>query len=610
MSSPMSSPKTLRLAAMVMACLFATQPHAQQADLSDVPLANSPSDTVLPNLMYILDDSGSMAWDYMPDNIHSLSSGTDINNCKNFSTTATSSFSRVQCANSSVSTIAEAPYYAAGFNQVYYNPNITYSAGVDSTGTSMGDQPLASAMFDRYLNTSTKDLATKYQEYVYCNTNSPTAGDLINPLICKRNGIQNVSVLVPYFMYWGNAGANIAFPVATGTGATSFIYKKSINTNPYYFNIAAHEFCSDSNLTTCALATAAGAAPAGFSIPAPIRYCKTLADAQATTAITGTSGSPATPRCRKKFDVSNYLYPRYGRFSRVDIVGTTPVYVKGPASTRTDCLLPATCTYAEEAKNFANWFTYYRTRLAMMKTATGRAFLPIDDRYRVGFITINPNSPVTASKFLKVSKFDAAQRLSWYTKLYAQSTNGSTPLREALSRVGRYYANKTTGINSGMADDPITYSCQQNFALLTTDGYWNSNSGDDLAGSAVGNQDNNNTGFTTRAVGAYDGAVSGASDTLGDVAAYYYKNDLRTAGAASIITNNVPTTAKDTAAHQHMVTFTLGLGIQGLMDYTQDYETNVTSDYAKIKAGGTGTCSWTSGVCNWPLPAQNAPSAI
>ncbi len=605
MSRPMSSSSTLRFAAIAMACLFATQPNAQLADLADLPLANSPSDTVLPNLMYVLDDSGSMAWDYMPDNVLNLSSGTSINNCKAFSDRTTGSFSAVQCDN------GQPPYYGAAFNQVYYNPNITYAAGVDSAGVSMGDQAITSAMMDRYLNTSTKNLTNTYQEFVYCNTNSPSSADLTNPLICKRNGKDNVSALIPYFLYWGNSGLNVGFPQATGVALTSFIYRKTLSTAPYYFNIAAHEYCSDNNLTTCALATASGGAPAGFAVPAPVRYCKTLADAQATTAITGSTGSPATPRCRKKFDVSNYLYPRYGRFSRVDIVPTTLSYPKDPAtSRRTDCAAAASCTYAEEAKNFANWFSYYRTRLAMMKTATGRAFLPIDDRYRVGFITINPNNPVTASKFLKVSKFDSGQRSNWYTKLYAQSTNGSTPLREALSRVGRYYGNKTTGINDGMADDPITYSCQQNFTLLTTDGYWNSNAGQNLTGGGVGNQDNVNSGYTKRSDGAFDGAITGASDTLADVAAYYYKNDLRTVGAASIITNNVPTTLKDTNNQQHMVTFTLGLGIQGLMDYAADYETNASSDFARIKAGGTGTCSWTTGVCNWPLPAQNSPSAI
>ncbi|MBL0122704.1 MAG: hypothetical protein IPP88_08205 [Betaproteobacteria bacterium] len=137
MSSAMTSPKFLPLAALVVACLFATQSSAQLADLSDVPLASAPSTTVLPNLMYILDDSGSMAWDYMPDNIYSLSSGTNINNCKAYSGSASSTFSRIQCNN------GEPPYYASAFNQVYYNPNITYAAGIDSAGTSLGIRPLA-----------------------------------------------------------------------------------------------------------------------------------------------------------------------------------------------------------------------------------------------------------------------------------------------------------------------------------------------------------------------------------------------------------------------------------------------------------------------------------
>ena len=157
----------------------------------------------------------------------------------------------------------------------------------------------------------------------------------------------------------------------------------------------------------------------------------------------------------------------------MDIVATTADLPEGPDSVRTDCAAAASCTYAEEIQNFANWWTYYRTRMALMKTATGRAFLPIDDRFRIGFITINPNSPVTADKFIGAAKYDATQKEAWYDLLYQQDTNGSTPNRTALHRVGRYYAGTTDGINDGMTPDPVEYSCQQNFALLTTDGYWN-----------------------------------------------------------------------------------------------------------------------------------------
>ena len=42
--------------------------------------------------------------------------------------------------------------------------------------------------------------------------------------------------------------------------------------------------------------------------------------------------------------------------------------------------------------NYANWFAYYRTRMLSMKTAAGLAFSPIDSRYRVGYLTINPTA--------------------------------------------------------------------------------------------------------------------------------------------------------------------------------------------------------------------------
>ena len=59
-----------------------------------------------------------------------------------------------------------------------------------------------------------------------------------------------------------------------------------------------------------------------------------------------------------------------------------------------------------------------------------------------------------------------------------------------------------------------------------------------------------------------------------------------------------------------MVTFTLGLGLEGLMDYIPDYETSLTGDFAKIKAGTAAACSWTAGVCDWPVPVLNEPGTL
>ena len=301
-----------------------------------------------------------------------------------------------------------------------------------------------------------------------------------------------------------------------------------------------------------------------------------------------------------------------GRFSRTDITPAVNTYPK--AGGRIDCL-SSTCSYAEEMTNFANWYTYYRSRLKMMKTAAGRAFGSIDDTYRVGFITINPGNPVSSTKYLRVSDFTGGatgHKRAWYSKFYSQSAANFTPLREALSRVGWMFAGKlNNGLTTGIpaTDDPMTASCQPNFAILSTDGYWNKEGGKDLSGTDMGNHDNVDSGYSTRASGAFDGAllsgtaasetVTGGAGTLADVAMYYYKTDLRTA-PSPFATNNVPVTNKDTNAAQHMVTFTVGLGLDGELTYRSDYETASTGDFASIKAG----------LKNWPSPRGDTPSAL
>src|SRR5450755_542969 len=134
---------------------------------------------------------------------------------------------------------------------------------------------------------------------------------------------------------------------------------------------------------------------------------------------------------------------------------------------------------ATDQSNFAVWYSYYRTRLALVKSAASLAFSPLNDSKRVGFITVQPkDSPVSASinaiRYLSITDFDVPQKQAWYSKLFSQSAGGASPAREGLARVGRYYAGKTDGINHGMdGPDPLQYSCVQNFTIMTTDGYWN-----------------------------------------------------------------------------------------------------------------------------------------
>jgi len=135
---------------------------------------------------------------------------------------------------------------------------------------------------------------------------------------------------------------------------------------------------------------------------------------------------------------------------------------------------PGVATGSAAAKtNYANWYSYYRKRAYMMKAATAEAFSSLSDQYRVGLFFIaskesgasgsasNPNSD------LLVADFTGSHRIDFFTRLLENRSAGWTPLRGALARAGRMYAGKISGW------DPVQYSCQQNFAILSTDGYWN-----------------------------------------------------------------------------------------------------------------------------------------
>ena len=291
--------------------------------------------------------------------------------------------------------------------------------------------------------------------------------------------------------------------------------------------------------------------------------------------------------------------PAVNTFNRVDIEPTTLSYPK--AASRTDCA-GTTCTYDEEMTNFANWYSYYRTRMQMMKTSTSHAFKTIDTRFRVGFITIN--SPSSGVNYLPIAQFDGTQKNSWYASLVAAVPGSSTPLRQALSTTGRIFAGKTPVGSS----DPVQYSCQQNFALLTTDGYWNTGNGVEINGTTtMGNYDG---GTTPRPL--YEGPTA-TSNTLADVAKYYYDTDLRTSALGNctgstrpngttgdVCDNNVFVTSTDNNSKQHMTTFTLGLGVDATLTYTSDYKTAEEGDFYEIKQG----------TRNWPVPAADTQTAV
>lgn len=245
-------------------------------------------------------------------------------------------------------------------------------------------------------------------------------------------------------------------------------------------------------------------------------------------------------------------------------------------SARTDCFL-VICNYAEEMENYANWYTYYRTRMQMMKTSTSLAFQDVGDDFRMGFMTIN------AHEALAFADFSGSDKAKWYETLFDVGPGGLTPLRRALANAGRLYADKYT--QGGVFSDPVQYECQNNFTLLTTDGKWNGATGPKVDDSAMSDQDSDES-----EKGKYQGSNK-SSYTLADVAKYYRDTDLRTdafGNCEGALGSGVCETAGTTPApnqKQSMVTFTLGLGVDGTLAYDVNYGPTVPGDFKEIYDG-------------------------
>ncbi|MGP8323536.1 MAG: PilC/PilY family type IV pilus protein, partial [Methanosarcinaceae archaeon] len=212
-------------------------------------------------------------------------------------------------------------------------------------------------------------------------------------------------------------------------------------------------------------------------------------------------------------------------------------------------------TYAQERQNFANWYSFYRKREYTAKAAVGKV---IDDMegVQIGIKCINDDVVQTVLP-VKVdqegSLLDDSDTL--LTLLYSINSGGGTILRRGLEAVGRYF-DADDGETGGLGDTPYVSSaggeCQQAFAIVMTDGYY---TGGDPLGTIDNADGDDNSDFDG---GAYADTVS---NTLADVAMYYYERDL-----SSSLDNLVPAGGGDTARHQHMVTYTISFGVFGTID--------------------------------------------
>jgi type IV pilus assembly protein PilY1 len=314
-----------------------------------------------------------------------------------------------------------------------------------------------------------------------------------------------------------------------------------------------------------------------------------------------------------------------GNFTKVEIKSSVATYFR--AASRSDCsgaVGADGCTYAEERQNFANWLQYYRNRRLMAKGGVAAAFAKQGTNVRVGYTEISNDSD---TPLLGIRQFTGADRTSFFTTMYGAGGLGTTPLRRAMDRVGRYFSS--TGVNNPWAQTPGTttgteYSCRRSFHILSTDGYWTDGGGEDAVNSSVRANNDSYLGSTPAkpdgttytygngitptadplvgrfTVDPFKDGNSVSSNTLADVAAYYWKNDLRTD-----IPNRVPPSTRDPAFWQHLTTYTVGLGINGTGLVTKASDGSI-ADLTTPSSRDALVASKTA--LNWTVPVGNGPT--
>lgn len=281
-----------------------------------------------------------------------------------------------------------------------------------------------------------------------------------------------------------------------------------------------------------------------------------------------------------------------------------------------DAALPSTLvTYAKpsdtsafvlERQNFADWYSYYRTRQLAATSAESLAIEKMSN-VEVGIRTINYSSSYGISQSalpVKVwGRRDKTPYLYYLLYSFKQGSYG-TPLRSGLHQVARYFdatdglsgdvkdtmgqsglvkSDYTCGTGNSDSDDYLSPfakdpsdncaekngdRCKKTIAVLVTDGYWNGSYSDGIPALTL------EPGHPTELLEFWD-------DSLAKTAYYYrFKNDMMDDSEGD---------------EQFMITYGVSFGLNG---------TNVYNEDAKCSILDGSECP------TWPAPSANNATTI
>jgi type IV pilus assembly protein PilY1 len=523
---------------------------AWSLDLANQPLFLTVG--VKPNIFFVLDDSGSMDWDVLLStearSLHPSLADSDAYPGRYFFDGDSSAFSSRESW--PISNDQGALENCAGYNVLAYNPDVTYRPwkGSDEDGNTYWNRTLTTACYDPY---DTDSCLPSHPDYV----------DLRDQV---------------YFVWNDTDGA--------GDGSGLGVYEAGECLTPYS---RFAELSSGDQIT-----------PALCSQD-PALNCVAAEDAGAPTGVDGQT-------------------------------------------------------------NFANWYTYYRKREYVLKRAASEVIATSGFRMGISWLNDWINDPTRdpptetapdasappappagpghdvfkstairdmtgATSDICTGKTDKdclldrlleTDSLCLYRDPFIDDNCPRTPLRRALDEAGKYFsidgrheylpATETTPI----LPEAEGGSCQQNFAILISDGFWNQSGpvpasrgdadsvnpsqygGGTHADAAVGSAPNCTRPAHNRVFGNY---VPIVSDTLADIAMHFYETDL-----APTLPPEVPTAGADENPEQHMVTFTVAFGIDGTIT-----ENPPCRDASDCTAGQLATYS-----NYWPPICADEPTAV
>ncbi|WP_447936708.1 pilus assembly protein [Thermomonas fusca] len=509
-TSPMQ--RAVAVAAATVATLLGLPVNAATTSFPQYPLMTGGS-TIPPNILLILDDSGSMNFIAMPKDVEIGSSYQGVQNGLNDDPVDRSYI----------------------HNTLYYNPTKTYRPW-RTASTDLNDRLSNAVIYSAASSPTSPSSGSR-------DLRGHTDGIFYYPKVANPGTSAS-----NYDRYWISSSGKV---VVAGSPVSAAGFPKgplSSSMDPY----TQRTFVIPVSADTAALQVTTSGGGKNVEL--------NLVNPNGNTVCTSSSGN-GSESCSVLYPVAGDWVVQVYRdnsatFSNVSLSATIT-----PAKEQT----PTGRSQADEIQNFANWYQYHRTRNKMAKAGASEAFGRLGKNYRVGFDTIwnrgggsqntsgsTPALPIAYST--DGGLFQDTNRSTFYSRLHGAGASSGTPLHGALQRAGRYFGT----------DDPWKDSngslvtCRQNYAILTTDGYWNSRDDSDSGYTSVGNADSS----TNRDVdGNPPKYPDSNSNTLADVAYQYWRRDLR-----SDMTDNVRASSSDPAKWQHMVTFGVSIGLQGTLN--------------------------------------------